>query len=71
VADEALIATITEVHAMSRCFYGAPRMHAELRLGPDIACRRKRVARLMRAALLHGICHPRKRGKTCSGPGPA
>jgi len=32
-ADVQLTATILEVHRMSRCSYGAPRVHAELRLG--------------------------------------
>ncbi len=39
--------TITEVHQASRGIYGALRVHAELRLG--MACRRKRLARLMRS----------------------
>ncbi|QCB92207.1 transposase [Cellulomonas shaoxiangyii] len=46
---------------MSRCSYGSPRVHAELRLGLGLACGRKRVARLMRAAGLVGVCHRRKR----------
>jgi putative transposase len=33
VADEKLMDTITEVHAMSRYSYGAPRVHAELQPG--------------------------------------
>jgi putative transposase len=69
VADEQLIATITEVHAASRGIYGAPRVHAELRLGLGLACGRKRVARLMRTAGLAGVCHRRKHRR--SGPLPA
>jgi transposase InsO family protein len=61
VADQALTATITAIHHGSRATYGAPRVHAELRLGLEIACGRKRVARLMRAAGLVGVCHRRKR----------
>lgn len=61
VADQALTATITAIHEGSRATYGAPRVHAELRLGLGIACGRKRVARLMRAAGLVGVCHRRKR----------
>jgi putative transposase len=38
VADQQLIATITEIHAMSRYSYGAPRVHAELRLGLGVRC---------------------------------
>jgi transposase InsO family protein len=60
-ADKTLIATITEIHAMSRYSYGAPRVHAELRLGLGVRCGRKRVARLMRTAGIAGICHRRKR----------
>jgi putative transposase len=69
VADEQLIATITEVHAASRGIYGAPRVHAELRLGLGLACGRKRVARLMRTAGLAGVCHRRKHRR--AGPLPA
>ncbi|OZB87278.1 MAG: hypothetical protein B7X41_13215, partial [Microbacterium sp. 14-71-5] len=45
VADEALTATIKAIHHGSRATYGAPRIHAELRLGLGVACGRKRVAR--------------------------
>jgi len=61
VADGKLAATITEIHAMSRYSYGAPRVHAELRLGLGIRCGRKRVARLMRTLGIAGICHRHKR----------
>lgn len=60
-ADEALTATITSIHHASRATYGAPRVHAELRLGLGVRCGRKRVARLMRRAGLVGVCHRRKR----------
>ena len=43
--------------------YGAPRIHAELRLEHDIYVGRKRVARLMKAAGIAGVS-PRKRFKT-------
>ena len=68
VADAELTATIARVHADSRGTYGAPRVHAELRLGLGICCGRKRVARLMRDAGLAGVCHRRKRGQR---PAPA
>ena len=45
---------IREIHARSRGTYGAPRVHAELRLGLDVRVGRKRVARLMRAARHRG-----------------
>jgi len=72
VADEALTIQIREVHACSRGTYGAPRVHAELRLGGGRRCSRKRVARLMRAANLCGVYrrrrnditeHPTREGK--------
>ena len=69
VVDGELTRSIREVHAMSRGSYGAPRVHAELRLGQGLHIGRKRVARLMRAAGLQGICHRRKRSRT--GPLPA
>ena len=47
----------------SRGVYGAPRIHAELRLEHGIRVGRKRVARLMKAADISGI-RPRKRWRT-------
>lgn len=58
--DAALSATIATVHAASRGTYGAPRVHAELRVGMGVAVGRKRVARLMRQQGLVGVCHHRK-----------
>ena len=60
-ADEVLSAEIAEIHTMSRGTYGSPRVHAELRLGRDVRCGRKRVARLMRTAGLQGAF--RRRGR--------
>lgn len=57
-ADAVLTEQITAIHQQSRQTYGAPRIHAELRAG-GIRCGRKRVARLMRAAGIHG-CHRRR-----------
>ena len=59
--DEALTVQIREIHACSRGTYGAPRIHAELRLGRGLRCSRKRVARLMRDARLCGIYRRRWR----------
>jgi len=56
--------TIVEIHRRSRGTYGAPRVHAELRLGMDIRVGRKRVERLMRAQGLQGITRRRRRGLT-------
>jgi putative transposase len=60
VEDARLTETIRQVHYDSRCTYGAPRVHAELRIGLGLAIGRKRVARLMRAAGIQGVCHRRK-----------
>jgi putative transposase len=59
--DALLGQRIREIHARSRGTYGAPRVHAELRLGLDIRVGRKRVARLMRDHGLQGV-HRRRRG---------
>ena len=67
VADEALSAQIREIHACSRGTYGAPRVHAELRFGCSVRCGRKRIARLMRIAGLHGI-YVRRRRRSCPAP---
>ena len=53
-ADAALTRRIRQIHKESRGTYGAPRVHAELRLGHGIRVGRKRVARLMRTAGLVG-----------------
>lgn len=61
-ANLELVEVIKTIHADSRGTYGAPRVHAELRLGaPQLAVSRKRVERLMR---VHGIVgvHRRRRG---------
>ncbi|WEB40615.1 IS3 family transposase [Streptomyces yunnanensis] len=62
VRDAELTEKITEVHRGSRGTYGAPRVHAVLRR-EDIRCGRRRVARLIRAAGLHGS-HYRRRHRT-------
>ena len=54
VADAALTEAIRTVHQRSRGTYGAPRVHARLRLD-GIAVGRKRVARLMRGDGLVGV----------------
>jgi putative transposase len=61
--DAWLTEKIKQIHDASRSVYGAPRIHAELRLehGVRIGC--KRVARLMKAAGIAGV-RPRKRFKT-------
>jgi helix-turn-helix protein len=46
--DAYLSNTIVDIWTMSRRSYGSPRVHAELKLGLDVRCSRKRVERLMR-----------------------
>ncbi|MEW6523701.1 MAG: IS3 family transposase [Bacillota bacterium] len=48
--------------------YGAPRVHAELRLAYGVRCARRRVARLMRQAGLAGVHRRRLRGCTRRDP---
>jgi putative transposase len=66
--DHALTATIVEIHRQSRGTYGAPRVHAELRLGAGVRVGRKRVARLMRGAGVEGVYRRRRRGCTRRNP---
>lgn len=67
VADEELLKTIRQIHSGSRGTYGSPRVHAELRLGLDIRCGRKRVERLMARAGICGVHHRKGRPR----PAPA
>jgi putative transposase len=68
VADAALLDQIRDIHASSRGTYGAPRVHAELRLGLDVRVGRKRVARLMRTAGIVGVHRRRRHGLTRRDP---
>jgi putative transposase len=63
LTDAWLTEKIKCIHDGSRGVYGAPRIHAELRLEHGIHVGRKRVARLMKAAGISGV-RPRKRWKT-------
>jgi putative transposase len=62
--DAVLTNTIVDIWVSSRRSYGSPRVHAELRLGLDVSCSRKRVERLMRQAGIEGIYRRRNRGCT-------
>ena len=65
--DEQLIHEIKAIYDASRCTYGAPRVHAELRnRGKRVA--RKRVPRLMRKAGLAGRTRRRFRRTTVPDP---
>ena len=58
-ADVELTAEIQVSHRGSRGTYGAPRIHAEL-VACGVQVGRKRVARLMRRAGVHGVRSIRK-----------
>ena len=68
VADQLLTAQIRAIHQRSRGTYGAPRVHAELRLALDVRVGRKRVARLMRTAGIVGVHRRRRHGLTRRDP---
>ena len=58
VADAELLEQIRVIHTESRCTYGAPRIHGQLRRrGVHVGC--KRVARIMRTIGLMGV-HKRR-----------
>jgi transposase InsO family protein len=63
LTDAWLTERIKRIHEHSRGVYGAPRIHAELRIEHDVRVGRKRVARLMKAAGISGV-RPRKRWRT-------
>jgi transposase InsO family protein len=69
VDDAHLTQTIHAIHLASRGTYGAPRVHAELRLGQGVRVGRKRVSRLMRILGVGGVCHTAKRrGRPAPAP---
>ena len=68
VANRELTERIVAIHRMSRGTYGAPRVHAELRLGEHLQVGRKRVERLMRTAGIAGVYRRRGRGCTRRDP---
>ncbi len=68
IADQELTERIRRIHAASRGTYGAPRVHAELRLGEGICVARKRVARLMRRAGVAGLRIRRRHQSTRRDP---
>ena len=67
-ADAELVERIKAIHEESRGIYGAPRIHAELRLKHHIFCSRKRVARLMREAGVMGVHRRKYQGTTQRDP---
>jgi putative transposase len=67
--DAWLTERIKQIHVASRGVYGAPRIHAELRLEHGIRVGRKRVARLMKAAGISGVRPPKRWRTTIRVPG--
>jgi putative transposase len=63
LTDAWLSERIRRIHEAHRGVYGAPRIHADLRLAHGVRVSRKRVERLMRAAGISGLVR-RKRGRT-------
>ena len=61
--DAELTELIRTIHKRYRGVYGAPRIHAELRMAYGVRVGRKRVERLMREAGISGLIR-RKRGRT-------
>ena len=55
LSDARLLGRIEQIHAANRGVYGAPRVHAELRLAHGVRVGRKRVERLMRQAGISGL----------------
>ena len=68
VADAAITAKITVIHEESGGTYGSPRIHHALRKDEGVACGKRRVARLMRAAGLEGRRKKRWRTTTIADP---
>lgn len=62
IANEILTIHIRKIHERSRCTYGSPRVHAQLR-HEGVRVGRCRVERLMRCAGIQGV-HRRTRGRT-------
>jgi putative transposase len=63
LSDAWLTEKIKQIHDASRGVYGAPRIHAELRMEHNVRIGQKRVARLMKAAGISGV-RPQKRWRT-------
>jgi len=67
VTDAELLELIRAIHKESNGTYGAPRIHKEL-LHRHVACGKRKVTRLMRAAGLEGRCKKRWRKTTVADP---
>src|ERR1700727_3656092 len=69
LTDAWLTDKIKRIHAQSRGVYGAPRIHAELRLEHDVRVGRKRVQGLMKLAGISGVRPQKRVGTTIRIPG--
>jgi putative transposase len=69
LGDAWLIEKIKAIHQANRHVYGAPRIHAELRLRFGVRVGRKRVERLMREAQISGLVARKRRRTTIRVPG--
>jgi putative transposase len=69
LTDAWLSGKIKEIHTANRGVYGAPRIHAELRMAHGIRVSRKRVERLMREAGISGLVTKKRRRTTIRVPG--
>jgi putative transposase len=67
VSDAELLEKISAIHTESKGTYGSPRVHKEL-LHRHVACGKRKVSRLMRAAGLEGRCKKRWRKTTVADP---
>lgn len=63
LTDAWLTERIRQIYKAHRKVYGAPRIHADLRMAYGVRVSRKRVERLMREAGISGLVR-RKRGRT-------
>jgi len=71
IEDAYLANAMIDIHAISRGCYGAPRLHAELRMGLGVRVGCKRVARLLRVtgrAGIGGSTHKKRRKKPAPAP---
>jgi putative transposase len=69
LADAWLTELIKEIHEAKRMVYGAPRIHAELRMAHSIRVGRKRVERLMKNAGISGLVKVKRGRRTIHVPG--
>lgn len=69
LTDAWLSEKIKEIHEAKRKVYGAPRIHAELRMAHGVRVGRKRVERLMRSAGISGLIPKRRARTTIRVPG--